>query len=380
MSGLYSFPRQLLVVCVSLLVLAALLSGCGNSITPMTTVTTTGSTGPTGTTGSTSKPVLKGLVTQGPSVLNTPPANNFEELNAHPGVYSAAVIQATWAQLEPSQGVFDDSVITTALAKLATYNNSNSGAPVVGKLRVFAGVGTPQWVINATGAVTVTTSNGTGTAGEFWTPQYRTFWQGLQNHLAAVFDTNAMIGEVAITSCSTLTAEPFIIPNNTSAIATLHAAGYTDALGMACLSNAPADYAAWTQTPLDYTFNTFSATDSGFAVANATFPMQLMASFRTSLGLRAVVANHGLQTVLTTDASTVYPEFTALYTQAAAATPATISPLEFQTYSPSVDWPSTIALGLTYHPTEIEIWDTTSAGGSAPLTQAQLSGWAAMLK
>jgi hypothetical protein len=187
-----------------------------------------------------------------------------------------------------------------------------------------------------------------------------------------------MIAEVAITSCSSLTGEPFIVPEGPTAVSTFQAAGYNDTLGMACLTNAPADYAAWKNTPLDYTFNAFSAIDTGVNVENTDFPVQLMASFRAALGTRAVVANHGLQPSTSATTPPIYAEFTTLYTQAAAS--GTVSPLEFQTLSPTVDWPTTIALGLTFHPTEIEIWDTQAAGGQAPLTLSQLQGWAASLE
>ena len=348
--------------------------GCGGSGSMATTAPP-----PPPPPSTTTKPILKGLVTMGSSTApGAVPANAFAELNAHAGVYSAAVIDLYWSQLEPSQGVFDDSAITSALAGIAAYNAQYPSTPVVGKLRIFMGVGTPAWVIAATGSVTITTSKGTGTIGEFWTPAYDALWQALQDHLAAEYDMNAAIGEVAITSCSSLTGEPFILPQSPASVEALHAAGYTDALGMTCLSHAPADYAAWKVTPLDYTFNVFSEIDTGKTVANSAFPTQEMATFRAALGTRGVVANHGLQSTLTANALALYPEFTALYDQAVAA--GTVSPLEFQTYSPTVDWPSTIALGLTYHPTEIEIWDTQAAGGQAPLTLAQLQGWAAELK
>lgn len=352
-----------------------LLAGCGSG---MTSASTTPPTTPPPTPGVSVKPILKGLVTQGPAPGLTPPTNTFEELNAHPGVYSAAVVELYWSQLEPSQGVFDDSSLVTALANLATYNAKYPATPVVAKLRIFMGIGTPAWVISATGAVNISDSFGSGTVGEFWTTQYDTLWQALQQHLAGEYDTNAMIGEVAITSCSSLTGEPFILPQNPSDVTNLHAAGYSDAAGMACLKNAPADYAAWKYTPLDYTINAFTQTDAGNAGINTTFPNQVMTAFRTALGTRGVVANHGLNDPLATGAVPIYSNFQTLYTEATAAN--TTSPLEFQTVSPTVDWPTVIPYGLTFHPTEIEVWDTTAAGGSAPLTQTQLAGWAASLQ
>ena len=368
--------RRLYLCCIAAL---ALLVGCGGASS--TAVSSGGTTGGGGGTNSSTKPILTGLVTMGPATaVGSVPANSFAELNAHPGVYSAAVVELYWSQLEPSQGVFNDSALTSALASLATYNTNNPTAPVVAKLRIFMGLGTPQWVINATGAVTFTNSSGSATIGEFWTPAYRALWQALQQHLASEYDTDSRIAEIAITSCSSLTGEPFVIPDDSTSIPILHAAGYTDALGMACLSGAPADYAAWTHTPLDYTFNPFQGLDTGSDVPNVTFTTTLMASFRASLGTRAVVANHDLVDPLNSGNNGVYGEFTTLYNQAIAATPATVSPLEFQTLSPTEDWTTAIPLGLTYHPTEIEIWDTTAAGGSAPLTLAQLQSWAAALK
>ena len=122
-----------------------LLLGCASSgAFNQNTTTPTSSGGSTGGTTSNGKPVLKGLVTQG----STPspgslPANTFAELNAHPQVYSAAVIDLYWSQLEPSQGVFDDSALVSALASLAAYNAKYPATPVVAKLRIFMGLGTP---------------------------------------------------------------------------------------------------------------------------------------------------------------------------------------------------------------------------------------------
>ena len=366
------------------------LSSCGGGTSPTTptpapvtapfpTPTPTPSPSPTVV----AKPILKGLVAQGEASqsASAPPANSFAELNAHPGVYSAAVIDLFWSQLEPSQGVFDDTALTSALAKLATYNLQNPTAPVTAKLRIFAGVGTPPWVIQATGGVTLSDTQGhSAQVGKFWTSAYQGFWRGLQAHLAATYDSSAMVSEVAISSCSTSTAEPFILPHDAASITALTQAGYTDAVGEACLMNAPADYAAWTKTPLDYTFNSFTTVSGGSVGADSVFPIQVMDAFRAVLGTRGVVANHGLQSPLAPAAMPIYAEFSNLYNKAAGSTPPTLSPLEFQTISPTTDWPSAITLALTYHPTEIEVWDTTAAGGAAPLTLTQLQQWAAALK
>lgn len=359
------------------LALAAALAaaaGCSGSSSSTTPPASSGATGSVS-----SKPILKGLVTQGPATTAAPPTNQFEELYAHPGIYSAAVIQLYWSQLEPTQGGFDDNPLTAALAILAQYNASYPATPVVGKLRIFMGVGTPAWVATATGPVTVASSSGQPmTIGEFWTPTYQALWQQLQQHLASEFDGSAAIGEVAITSCSSLTGEPFVLPHTQTDIAALQAAGYTDAQGKACLTSAPQDYAAWKITPLDYTFNSFTEIATGQPVADTSFPVQEMAAFRAALGTRGVVANHGLQPQLTLDQTPIYAEFQTLASEASMM--GTVSPLEFQTISPTVDWADAIALGLTYKPTELEIWDTVTAGGQAVISTQQLTTWAADLK
>ena len=105
-----------------------------------------------------------------------------------------------------------------------------------------------------------------------------------------------------------------------------------------------------------------------------------MAAFRGAYGTRGVVANHGLQDPVMTDANPIY-EFTSLYAaaQAQAQSPPALAPPEFETVSPTVDRPSRISFGSTYHPTQIEFWDTVAAGGQAPLSQSQLAGRAAAL-
>ncbi len=373
---------------LSLILGAAGLTGCGGGAgsTPSTVGGGGSGGGSTGGGSGAGKAAIIGLVTMGEASEDPshPPANSFAEINTHPGVYKGAVIDLYWSQLEPEQGVFDDTALQEALASIAAYNAKYPTTPVEAKLRIYAGAGTPAWVISATGAVTLndTTKAGqviTFTTGEFWTTAYQGFWRGLQAHLASEYDASPQIAEVAISSCSSTTGEPFITPHTAADILTLHQAGYTDALEEACLSAAPQDYAVWSRTPLDFTFNPLILTDSGAAVLDTTFPVTLMQSFRASLGARGVVANHGLDSPIGPEQEPIYAEFTALYQQAQGHTPPAPAPLEFQTAGPTVDWPTVFALGLTYHPTEFEIWDTTAAGGLAPLSLAQLQQFAAQI-
>ena len=311
--------------------------------------------------------------------------NRLLEANAHPGVYTAVVIQATWEQLEPKPGMFDDSVINKALRNIASYNARYPATPIVGKLRIFPGIHTPIWVMQQVGSVRLTNlrSGRLITVPDFWTLRYSTLWTQLQNHLASVYDNNPLIGEVAITSCSPFSGEPF---NNGQGsyfdAAALIAGGYTDAQYERCLSNAASNYAAWTRTPLDFPFNTLMLMQT--KQADPKFTIQVMRHFRQALGQRAVVANEDLNDPLGRRLRPICDEFQTLYDEAKAQTPPGMSPLEFQTLGPTVDWARVIPYGITtYHPTEIEVWNSTATrepGGWANISQSELQQWEAQIK
>lgn len=345
-------------------------TGCGGGVS---SGSSTGTPAPTPSpSGPAAKAPLRGLVAMGQELFVTNPAltpdNSMEEPNANPGVYVAAVVEVTWKQLQPTNGsTLDTSAIEAGLNAIAAYNAANPSHPMVGKLRVFAGLNAPTWAMNLDGPPVSATINGvTGSIPRFWTANYQAAWTALQNQLAAVYDKDSRLGEVAVSGCSARTAEPFIETADASTIPLYRAAGYTDAQQQACLSSMATQYAAWTETPLDYTFNAFTHIDTGVPVADTTFPIQVMTAWRSTLGVsRGVIANHGLQPMLTAEAMPFYSAFQTLG-----------PPLEFQTYGPDVNWDQTIAYGLTYHPSEIEVWSTTQGGGSAQITLAQLQQWA----
>jgi len=315
------------------------------------------------------KQPICGLVAMGSMTFlpqQTEPDNRMEELAAHPGVYAAAVIIVTWKQLEPSQGRLDTSEIDRALAAIARYNAANPGRHVVGKLRVFAGAHAPDWALALGGPPVQTQFRQVPiTIGRFWTAPYRAAWADLQRRLAARYDGDPRIGEVAISSCSTHSAEPFharVTPP--SALAALKEAGYSDDAERACIMGALDDYAAWKTTPLDFTVSTFLATDSGHPRADREFPVHVLEAFRARYGGRAVIATHGLDEDLPASKRDLYEEEKRMG-----------PPMEFQTVSPHVDFDGAIRTGLGLGATEIELWDSAEAGGQARFTAAELAQW-----
>jgi hypothetical protein len=320
------------------------------------------------------KPPLHGLVTMGaltPLFTKGGHADNtLKEANAHPGVYSGVLILASWDELEHVEGKLDASRIDVGLDAVRAYNNKYPATPVKAKLRIFSGWNTPEWVIaKSGGAIMLEDKDGSVPIGHFWTEAYRSSWKNLQAMLAARYDNDPLMEEVAVSSCATLTAEPFVMPLTAANLPKLHAASFSDAGFKACLMGALDDYSSWKHTAIDYTINPFRDTDSGHAVPDFAFPISVMEAFRTRYGSRGVIANHGLQATISEKQAALAAEFRKLG-----------APIEFQTYSPAVDWDGTVALGLKSGATEIEIWNTKDAGGPANVSYDQLKKWATEMK
>ena len=319
------------------------------------------------------KQPLHGLVTMGgltPLFTEGGHADNsLREANAHPGVYSGVVILVSWDEIEHVEGKLDVSRIETGLDAVRAYNKKYPNTPLYAKLRIFSGWNTPYWVIaKSGGGILLEQKRGSIAIGHFWTPAYRQSWHDLQTMLAARYDNDPLLREVAVSSCATLTAEPFIMALTPENLPKLHAAGFSDAGFKACLMGALDDYSDWKHTAIDYTVNPFRDSDSGQAIPDDGFTNAVLEAFRKRYGSRGVLANHGLQAELAGRQTPIYAELKKLG-----------PPIEFQTISPNVDWDASVAMGLKFRATEIEIWNTKDAGGPANVSFDQLKTWAAEL-
>jgi hypothetical protein len=319
------------------------------------------------------KEPLHGLVAMAPlAFLNNPtvnstPNNDMAEINVHPRVYVAAVINVTWAQLESTRGTYAFDAIESALSTIATYNATYPAHPVVGKLRVYAGATSPSWLTAlAGGSATIMGLKNLITIPTFWTAGYKTEWQSLQQALAARYDADPRIAEIGMTSCMSVTAEPFFIPGDPTSIAALQAAGFDDQQFETCLSGVVDDYLPWVRTPVDYSFNPFRSTDGTQVVYEQLVTTSIMTAWRSKRGNLGVISNHDLDCPVTGNLPPLYTELSTLG-----------PPMEFQAFGPTIpSWPNAIALGLATGASEIEIFPTTDAGGQAPITLAQLQVWA----
>ncbi len=298
------------------------------------------------------------------------PEDPMLEANTHPGVYSAVVINVTWEQLEPVKGELKTDFIDQALAEIRAYNRKYPNAPVTAKLRVHAGNKAPRWVKTLDGGpIRIMHRQFPVDVPAFWTEHYRTAWRTLQKELAERYDDDPLVGEVAVSSCSTVTDEPFILPMDPLSKSNLHKAGLTDANRKACLQGVAEDYSFWKRTPLDFTFNPFFANDGPRSVREIDFTVSVMRDWRKRLGSRGILAHHGLDEKPRPQAMEIYETMTSLG-----------PPIELQAVSPRVNADGAFEYALRTKATEVEVWQTKDAGGLSDISMQKLQAWAARMR
>jgi hypothetical protein len=334
------------------------------------------------------KPAITGLISTGS------PTNTLDEFADRLGIFGGVVVQATWADFQPqSSSDFITTVVDKALATVRNYNailttatppnNRQLGV----RLRVFAGCSggvsdAPGWAMNLDGGPIPITAeyNSVPTAckfGRFWDPAsgYAAAWQQFQVMLAAKYDTHPLIQEVAVTSCTSYSAEPFFLnlkpaveppgaPIPPSPTSSLQTAGYTDAAYQQCLAQAIAnDYAPWKSTRLEFSFNPFSGVNTP-PQGDIAFSERVMRGCRQAVGPRCILSNHDLD----------------------AKTPSTILPIyalerkfgpniTFQSlFTNPTDFEGTIRKGISLGAGAIEVWPK----GFKTESNTTLGTWAAM--
>jgi hypothetical protein len=357
------------------------------------------------------KPALVGLISTGSANNSLHQISTFQESTGSPeinrrGIFGGLVVQARWADLEKtgsSDSDFNTGVIDTALADVAKYNAAKKlAAPndrMLGvRLRVFAGCSSgnsdaPPWALALDGGpITITAEYNnkpeTCTVGRFWDPtsQYAAAWTQLQTRLANAYDANPLIQEVAVTSCTSFSAEPFFLnlkpavydsmypppptlPPSPTATLQMQSVHYSDDAYRQCLAQAvTTDYAQWKTTRLEYSFNPFSGVQS--PQDDPAFSERVMRACREAIGARCILSNHDLD----------------------AQTPSGILPIYAleRKFGPNItfqalhevpnDFEGTIRKGISLGAGSIEIWQEPIAGSFEHQSNETLETWAAMFE
>lgn len=326
------------------------------------------------------KEPLRGLISMGAykfaPVLGEPD-NSLDTVRRKSGLLQGIVILASWRSLVPTatSGLADNNEIDQGLEAVRKYNQDNPKTPLAVKIRVWGGFWAPDWVMEASGGkVPVVHTNGQGKSkdrnlGHVWNDAYHKAWAHLQELLAAKYDGDPLVHEVAVTSCMMFTAEPFSIDTHPGALDPLRKAGMTDANYKACLNNIVDDYAPWKTTRFETPLNPFKDTDSGKPVHDVNFTLSWMDDCRKRAGERCVFDNHDLDVPakVDKDLQTIY-----------AAMKRSGAEVEFQTGPASPpDLGGVIGYGVSNGATSIELYQ--DYGGFTLVPDADLRKYSAML-
>lgn len=165
---------------------------------------------PSGPDGRRLKPALAGLVVTEPSALDTVPYARF------------ATINTTWAELEPEVGEYDFGTIDRVL---------ELHPKIRFRLRIRTGKDAPRWLKEETGGcIDVQPATVNGEAGcivRYWRAPFLERFAALMEALAARYERDQQVVDVANGACSTAYAEPFILGIDAQSLARLSAAGLT---------------------------------------------------------------------------------------------------------------------------------------------------------
>ncbi len=317
------------------------------------------------------------------------PTVNPAEVAPDASAFAGILVNQTWAQLEPSPGRYDFKGLDASLAAVTSYNRAHRTHSLAVRLRVFGALAAPAWVNTLDGPPISIQISGkgawSGTDGQWWKPKYRAAWSSLQHALANRYDGNPLLRSVAVSSCASLTAEPFVIAGNPAIFAQMLADGWSGAAQRSCLDGAFSDYSGWKRTPIYYAINPsitvgvygkHSAPD----LATSCEVMDRCAALLTKSQRSCAVGNNALTDHSSTAGARVAPVYAyidTLYHRYHGKVS-----VAFQANAPSNFGDcKAIAVAVRRHADSVELWPPSPAfKGFAAFSAHTLSGWSSALK
>jgi hypothetical protein len=320
------------------------------------------------------KPAFDGLIDMGIQTsyqTGEPfPVANPSALDAYAGAFSGIVVNESWSQLEPGAGVEQWGSLDQSLAVVVAWNGAHPATPLGVKLRIFAGRSAPGWVTAKSGTLTIVVHQRPVVIGKWWTQPFESAWRVFQHALAERYDTNPLVRQVSVSSCSSITGEPFVLSGSPLSRANLMAAGWTPQAQEQCLRGALSDYSGWKRTPITFAFNplpTPSGPDSTFMAQE----MRACAASASDGGPMCIVGNNDLSPASAT-ANHSAPTFAEIAQLRAGPHPPDVY---FQTVGAPVTCQA-MAVATTYHASSVELWPPNgSYQGFAAESVNTLKSW-----
>lgn len=324
------------------------------------------------------KPPLSGLLDMGdqtPYQNDQPfPTTNPSLLNSYAGDFSGIVVNESWSQLEPRNGVYNWDPLNQSLNAVSSWNSQHASSPIGVKLRIFAGQSAPNWVLQASSTVVIDVHGASKTVGRWWTMPFMTAWHNFQNALAQKYDNNPLVRAVSVSSCSSSTGEPFVVSGALTTRRNLQDAGWTVEAQDNCLSNALNDYSGWKHTQITFAFSPlYSASSSQVSFMDQM--MQKCANSQASGGPDCVLGNNDLSPdPLNTSSGPAYSEISQLV----KTNPNTS--VYFQTAGPNytnlIQDCQAMQQATNYNATSVELWPgTTPNFGFHLIPNSTLANW-----
>jgi hypothetical protein len=263
----------------------------------------------------------------------------------------AYVVKVNWADLQaqPFGPITPNNAIDKAIARVRMPDLAGK---MLLKLRVFAGIGAPEWAKEIGGAPLPYLNNQAsslkgGTIGRFWLPEYGAAYADLETKLAALYDGVPEIREVTVSRCSTLFDEAFVRePGVAANLTALNGAGYTVAADEQCIRDSIAIHSVWAHTISDVDFSPFPDVETGHM--DLPFTLATMDYCRATLGPRCGLENNGLAS-----SKLIVKNFVAMYTYMHQLG----GTITFQTATSSRigDWLSALRAGIAYGAGSLEL-------------------------
>ena len=170
------------------------------------------------------KPLLKGLVIRSdirPGYASSLPGfenpNNINpgQPNDWPKYVDGIVVQEEWANVQPTKAKLNTKTIDEAIQAVQSFNENHKNQELKIKLRIFAGIYSPEWVRDEIGSTALTfypdSKDQTKTQEvylpHFWNAPFKIRYENFQKALADKYDNHPLVSEIAITGCMIASAD-----------------------------------------------------------------------------------------------------------------------------------------------------------------------------